>query len=125
MSLEEQLKLLKKHKFKKVEKKQREGLPELDNVKNRVVMRFAPYPSGPLHIGNAKTCIINDWYVKKYGGDLILFIDDTAGSAQKLIVKDSYKLIPDGLKWLGVKFDKKVYRYDYVILLLIWQLVMC
>ncbi|MEK6904158.1 MAG: glutamate--tRNA ligase, partial [Nanoarchaeota archaeon] len=61
------------------------------------------------HIGNARPAILNDEYCKKYKGKLILFIDDTIGSDEKGIVKDAYKLIPEGLKWLGVKFDKKVY----------------
>ncbi|MCD6477236.1 MAG: glutamate--tRNA ligase [Candidatus Aenigmarchaeota archaeon] len=109
-SLEKQKKELEKFgKIEKKEKKQRRGLPDLPNVKGKVVMRLAPYPSGPLHIGNAKQFIINDWYVKKYKGKLILFIDDTIGSERKQIVKEAYDLIPEGLKWLGIKFDKKIY----------------
>ena len=53
----------------KIEKKvvEDKGLPELPNaVKNKVVMRLAPYPSGPLHIGNARMVVLNDEYVKRY-----------------------------------------------------------
>ncbi|MDD5416409.1 MAG: glutamate--tRNA ligase [Candidatus Aenigmarchaeota archaeon] len=110
MKPEEQQKLIKGFKVEKVEKKEREGLPPLtDAVDKKVVMRLAPFPSGPLHIGNAKQFIINDWYVKHYGGKLILFIDDTMGSMEKQIVKDAYDLIPEGLTWLGIKYDKKIY----------------
>lgn len=114
-SADKQAKEIKKFgKIEKVEKVQREGLPELiDAVKGKVVMRLAPFPSGPLHIGNAKQYIINDWYVKHYGGKLLLVIDDTMGSAQKQIAKDAYKLIPEGFDWLDVKYDKKIiYKSD-------------
>ncbi len=98
-------------KEKKTEK--REGLKELPDVKDKVVMRFAPFPSGPLHIGNARTAVLNDEYVKKYKGKLLLIIDDTIGSEEKPILKESYKLIPEGLRWLGVKFDKNIiYKSD-------------
>ncbi len=91
----------------------REGLKELKNVSGKVVMRLAPFPSGPLHIGNARTAVLNDEYVKMYGGKLILVIDDTIGSEQKPIAKEAYKLIPEGLKWLEVKFDKEIiYKSD-------------
>jgi len=107
-----------------VEKKENiAGLPELPNaVEGRVVMRAAPFPSGPLHIGNARTYIVNDEYVKKHNGKLILVIDDTIGSEEKQIVPEAYKMIEDGLKWLNVKYEKEiVYKsdrleiyYDYV-----------
>ncbi|MCK5547883.1 MAG: glutamate--tRNA ligase, partial [Thermoplasmata archaeon] len=45
-------------------------LPELPNVKGNVVMRLAPFPSGPLHIGNARMVILNDEFVKKHNGKL-------------------------------------------------------
>jgi glutamyl-tRNA synthetase len=94
----------------------REGLPELDNVeKGRVVMRFAPFPSGPLHIGNARPLILNDEYVKRYGGKLILVMDDTIGSEAKPIEPEAYKLIEEGVKWLGVEYDKNIiYKSDRI-----------
>jgi glutamyl-tRNA synthetase len=88
-------------------------LPELPNViKGKVIMRLAPFPSGPLHIGNARPMILNDEYVKKYDGKLLLVIDDTIGSEEKFIVPESYKLIIDGLKWLDIKFNKIYYKSD-------------
>lgn len=114
MSLEEQKKELEKIGWKKIEKEQRIGLPPLPNAEmKKVIMRLAPYPSGPLHIGNAKTYLLNDEYVKMYKGKLFLIIDDTIGSEEKMIVKEAYNLIPEGLKWLKVKFDPKIiYKSD-------------
>ena len=93
------------------EKKKEEikNLPELPNAKGSILMRIAPFPSGALHIGNAYAAIINDEYVKKYNGKLLLIIDDTIGSEEKPISPDAYKLIPSGLKWLGVNFEKKIF----------------
>ncbi|HLD15122.1 MAG TPA: glutamate--tRNA ligase [Candidatus Nanoarchaeia archaeon] len=116
MSLEEQTKKLEKLAPEMLEKKkivEERILHELPNVKGKVVMRFAPYPSGPIHVGNARQAILNDEYVKKYKGKLLLVIDDTIGSAKKNIVKEAYDLIPESLKWLEVKFDKKIiYKSD-------------
>jgi glutamyl-tRNA synthetase len=98
---------------KKREHKEREGLPELPNAKpGKVVLRLAPFPSGPLHIGNAKQAILNDEYAKKYKGKMILIFDDTIGSEEKPLVKDAYKLIPEGLRWLGIKIDDTFYKSD-------------
>ena len=105
MSLDEQINELKKIAPEILEKKKEsiKILPELPNNK-KVIMRLAPYPSGPLHIGNARQAVLNDEYVKKYKGKLILFIDDTIGSDDKNISKDAYKLIPEGLNWLKINF---------------------
>jgi glutamyl-tRNA synthetase len=89
------------------------GLPELPDAKiGKVVMRLAPFPSGPLHIGNARMVLLNDEYVKKYEGKLLLVIDDTIGSEEKFIVPEAYDLILDGLKWLGVKWHQLIYKSD-------------
>jgi len=66
MSLDEQKEALKKFDIKE-EKKEKKGLPEL-KIKGKPIFRIAPYPSGPLHIGNAKQLVINDEYAKKYKG---------------------------------------------------------
>ncbi|MGC8993338.1 MAG: glutamate--tRNA ligase [Candidatus Aenigmatarchaeota archaeon] len=96
-----------------VKKEERKELPELPDAEyGKVVMRLAPFPSGPLHIGNARMVILNDYYVKKYNGKLILFFDDTIGSEEKPIDKDAYQLIKDGLDWLGVKYHEIMYKSD-------------
>lgn len=95
------------------EKTEEAGLPELPNaIKGKVVMRLAPYPSGPLHIGNARMAILNDEYVKRYNGKLLLVIDDTIGSEEKFVIPEAYRLIIDGLKWLGVRYHKILYKSD-------------
>jgi glutamyl-tRNA synthetase len=91
----------------------KEILPELPEAEyGKVIMRLAPFPSGPLHIGNARMVLLNDYYVKKYGGKLILFYDDTIGSEEKQIDKQAYELIKDGLDWLGVKYHEVLYKSD-------------
>ena len=95
-------------------REQRQGLHELpDAEKGKVVMRIAPFPSGPLHIGNARPFILNDQYVKDYDGKLILVIDDTMGSEEKPIEPEAYKMIPESLDWLEINYDKKIiYKSD-------------
>jgi glutamyl-tRNA synthetase len=98
------------------EVKEEGELPELPNpVLGKMVMRVAPYPSGPAHIGNTRQLILNDEYVKKYGGKLLLFYDDTIGSEEKQIVKDAYKLLEEGADWLGLNYQKPIiYKSDRI-----------
>jgi len=97
------------------EKKELSELPNLDKWE-KVVMRLAPFPSGPLHIGNARMVILNDYYVKRYDGELILVFDDTIGSAEKIVEPEAFDLIPEGLDYLGVKYHKTVYKSDRLAL---------
>ncbi|MFX1280883.1 MAG: glutamate--tRNA ligase [Promethearchaeota archaeon] len=102
-----------------VEKKVLPPLPEVEKY-DKIVMRLAPYPSGALHIGNARMVILNDEYVKKYKGELILFYDDTIGSPKSLrdspkakyVLPEAYDLIKEGLEWLGVSYCKVLYKSD-------------
>jgi len=105
---------------KKAEKK---VLPELPNAEDgKVVMRLAPYPSGALHIGNARMVVLNDEYVKKYNGKLLLVFDDTIGTTlakmnapnAKYVIPEAYDLIPESLEWLGVKYHDTYYKSDRV-----------
>lgn len=103
----------------KAEEKLLPPLPEIEKYK-KIVMRLAPYPSGALHIGNARMIVLNDEYVKKYNGELILFYDDTIGSPMvlrespraKYVLPEAYDLIKEGLEWLGVKYSKILYKSD-------------
>lgn len=90
------------------------GMPDLPNLSkwDKVVMRLAPFPSGPLHIGNARMVILNDYYVKRYNGKLILVFDDTIGSAEKQVETEAFDLIPEGLDYLNVDYHETVYKSD-------------
>ncbi len=93
---------------KKVEEEK--TLPDLpDTEMGNVVMRMAPSPSGPLHIGHARMAILNDEYVKRYKGKLILRIEDTNPAN---ILPDAYRMIEDDLKWLEVEYHSLVLQSD-------------
>lgn len=88
-------------------------LPPLHGAENgKVVLRLAPFPSGPLHIGNARMVILNDEYAKKYDGRILLVVDDTMGSTEKNVLPEAYDMITEGLEWLGIKPDGVFYKSD-------------
>ncbi|MFQ5919039.1 MAG: glutamate--tRNA ligase [Thermoplasmata archaeon] len=95
-------------------------LPELDGAADGVVMRLAPYPSGPLHIGNARMVLLNDEYTKRYGGRLLLVHDDTIGSKEKVPIAEAYGQVEEGLQWLGVDVDGVLYKSDRLPLFYDW-----
>ena len=72
---------------------------------NKVRVRFAPSPTGPLHIGGVRTCLYNYLFAKKNGGDLLLRIEDT--DSQRF-VPGAEDYIIEAFKWLGIKFDEGV-----------------
>ena len=111
LSVEEQQEEMDKLGIKIETKKQKkeEGLSELPGSHDNIVMRFAPNPSGPLHIGHARAAVPNAEYVKKYGGKLILRIEDTD---PKRVFPDAYTMIPEDLKWLGIEPDEVYYQSD-------------
>lgn len=96
--------------FEEEEEEETDQLPDLEG--DKVVMRMAPYPSGPLHIGNSRMVILNDEYVKRNDGKLILFYDDTIGSEKKKPLHDAYELIKEGLDWLGVDYHEIHYKSE-------------
>ena len=65
--------------------------------------RFAPSPTGYLHIGGARTALYNWLYAKKTGGKLVLRIEDTDVERSK---KEFEEDILEGLEWLGLKFSE-------------------
>ena len=109
--------LEKKEKVK--EEKELPDLPNLDKY-DKLIMRLAPYPSGALHIGNARMVVLNNEYVNKHDGEVYLFYDDTIGSPKSLrdtpkakyVLPEAYGLIKDGLEWLSVKYTKVFYKSD-------------
>jgi len=96
---------------KKKKKEVKIDLPNLDRFK-KVVLRLAPYPSGPLHLGNSRMVVLNDYCAQKYNGKLYLVFDDTIGSKTKIIDPEAYDSIPEGLEYLGVKIHRTYYKSD-------------
>ena len=68
-----------------------------------VRVRFAPSPTGYLHIGGARTALFNWLLARKHGGEIVLRIEDTD---QKREVGDSLSKILDDLRWLGLDWDE-------------------
>jgi len=113
LELEEQEKEFSKLEKETSSRPEREGLQELPDISKSMVLRLAPYPSGALHIGNAKTYLLNALYAEKYNARLLLIIDDTIGSEEKQVVKEAYDLIPEAFDWLKVKYEKPIlYKSD-------------
>lgn len=72
-------------------------------MSEKVRVRFAPSPTGPLHIGGVRTALYNYLFAKKNGGDFILRIEDT--DSQRF-VPGAEDYIIESLTWLGLKFDE-------------------
>lgn len=75
----------------------------MENKKVRV--RFAPSPTGALHIGGVRTALYNYLFAKKYGGDFLLRIEDTD---QTRYVAGAEEYIVESLKWCGIQVDEGV-----------------
>ena len=117
LSLEEQ-----KSKFEELERdvskrKTREGLVELPNVESGVIMRFAPSPSGPLHVGHALTASLSFLYAKKYNGKFLIRIEDTN---PENIYEPAYEMVEHDARWLFgddmeivIQSDRMEYYYKY------------
>jgi glutamyl-tRNA synthetase len=73
----------------------------------RVRVRFAPSPTGLLHLGSARTALFNYLFTRYYGGDLILRIEDTDLARSE---DEFEKSQLEDLEWLGLSFDEGPYR---------------
>jgi len=111
LSPEEQASEMEKYGVEVQEKKQKKetGLQELPGSHENIVLRFAPNPSGPLHIGHSRAAVPNAEYVKRHNGKLILRIEDTD---PKRVFEPAYEMIPEDLKWLGINPDEVIYQSD-------------
>ena len=69
----------------------------------KVRVRFAPSPTGPLHMGGVRTALYNYLFAKKHKGDFILRIEDTD---QNRYVKGAEEYIISALEWCGLKIDE-------------------
>ena len=74
-------------------------------MRPEVRVRFAPSPTGPLHIGGVRTALYNYLFAKNNGGKMILRIEDTD---QSRFVKGAEQYIIDSLKWCGIELDESV-----------------
>ncbi|MDD4829001.1 MAG: glutamate--tRNA ligase [Bacteroidales bacterium] len=74
-------------------------------MERKVRVRFAPSPTGPLHIGGVRTALYNYLFAKKHGGDFLLRIEDTD---QTRFVPGAEEYIIEAFNWLGIKFDEGV-----------------
>ncbi|MDP8218868.1 MAG: glutamate--tRNA ligase [Candidatus Theseobacter exili] len=75
----------------------------MNNVKDPVVVRFAPSPTGMLHVGNARTALFNWLFAKSTGGRFILRIEDTDCDRS---TSEYTKMILDNIRWLGLSWDE-------------------
>lgn len=71
----------------------------------KVRTRFAPSPTGYLHIGGARTALFNYLYAKKHGGEFLLRVEDTDSSRS---TKEAKGAILKSMEWLDLKFDEKI-----------------
>ena len=79
---------------------------------SEAVLRFAPSPTGGFHLGNARAALFNYLYVKRYGGKLVLRVEDTDYDRSS---DSSLDTILNGLAWLGIEFeDEPVYQSKQV-----------
>ncbi len=74
-------------------------------VDRKVRVRFAPSPTGPLHIGGVRTALYNYLFARQNGGDLIFRIEDTDSTR---FVPGAEEYILESFRWLGIRFDEGV-----------------
>jgi glutamyl-tRNA synthetase len=70
---------------------------------SEIRVRFAPSPTGPLHIGGVRTALYNYLFAKKNNGKFILRIEDTD---QTRFVAGAEEYIKESLNWLGLNYDE-------------------
>lgn len=74
-------------------------------AERKVRVRFAPSPTGPLHIGGVRTALYNYLFARQHGGELIFRIEDTDSNR---FVPGAEDYIIESFNWLGIKFDEGV-----------------
>src|SRR6201995_2350293 len=79
--------------------------PACQDMTDSIITRFAPSPTGFLHIGGARTALFNWLYARKQGGKMLLRIEDTD---RRRSTKEAIDAILDGLKWLELDWDGDV-----------------
>ena len=74
-------------------------------AERKVRVRFAPSPTGPLHIGGVRTALYNYLFARQHGGELVFRIEDTDSNR---FVPGAEEYILESFSWLGIKFDEGV-----------------
>ncbi|MCI1640783.1 MAG: glutamate--tRNA ligase family protein, partial [Bacteroidales bacterium] len=74
-------------------------------MERKTRVRFAPSPTGPLHMGGVRTALYNYLYAKQHGGDFIIRIEDTDS---RRFVPGAEKYIIEALDWCGIKADEGI-----------------
>ncbi|MEY2671906.1 MAG: Glutamate--tRNA ligase, partial [Candidatus Parcubacteria bacterium] len=74
-----------------------------ENTNRKIVTRFAPSPTGFMHVGNVRTALFSYLWAKRNGGTFILRIEDTDKERE---VEGSIEHILESLKWLGIDWDE-------------------
>ena len=106
LSQEKQEKKLEDFEFEEKEEQEHDPVPDLDvDEDEEVVVRFAPNPNGPPHIGHARGMTINGELRDKYDGKLILRYDDT-DPVTKRPMKEAYEMYEQDYTWLGYEPDE-------------------
>src|SRR5262245_24493170 len=77
----------------------------IDRMTSAVRTRFAPSPTGYLHIGGVRTALFNWLFARRHGGQFVLRIDDTD---EQRNVAEALQPILDGFRWLGIDWDEGV-----------------
>jgi glutamyl-tRNA synthetase len=109
LSLDEQEEELENYEFEEQEEEEHDPIPDLpDAEEGEVVVRFAPNPNGPPHIGHARGMTINGELRDKYDGKLILRYDDT-DPVKKRPMKEAYGMYEEDYTWLGYEPDEVRY----------------
>ena len=70
---------------------------------SEVRCRFAPAPSGAIHVGNARTALYSWLTAKHHGGSFVLRVEDTDASR---VSEEAFHLVMESLRWLGIEWDE-------------------
>ena len=74
-------------------------------MNRKVRVRFAPSPTGALHIGGVRTALFNYLFARQHGGEMLLRIEDTDSTR---FVPGAEEYITESLAWLGIEIDEEV-----------------
>lgn len=111
LSLEEQKEELQNYEFEDEEEEEEDPVPDLEDTEDGVVVRFAPNPNGPAHLGSGRGMVINGELKQKYDGKLILRFDDT-DPRKKRPVEQAYEWYKEDYGWLGYEVDEVLYSSE-------------